>query len=405
MNYSVVSKSLTNKISKEDKKKEGIYFTPPNFVKQTIDLIPLMSSIQHILEPSCGSGEYITALQERYPQANIVGIEKNDTIYESILSLQNTKVDIYSQDYLEWKTHLKYDLIIGNPPFYVMKKDEVNKEYYPYFEGRPNIFILFIIKSLKLLNKQGILSFVLPKNFLSCLYYEKTRKHIYENYQILQIVECKEKYLETTQETILFMIQKRDTIDNSRFVCNIYHYIVFSLEENIIKLKELYKKSNSLDELGFKVSVGNVVWNQCKDILTDDDTKTRLIYSSDIIGDNVVLKKYSNTSKKNFINKKGITKPMIVLNRGYGVGKYHFEYCLIDQSKEYLIENHLICIEYKEDLPQEQLIELYKKILLSFQYKKTIEFIDLYFGNNAINTTELNYVLPIYEKTCKEQTK
>jgi hypothetical protein len=405
MNYSVVSKSLTNKISKEDKKKEGIYFTPPNFVKQTIDLIPLMSSIQHILEPSCGSGEYITALQERYPQANIVGIEKNDTIYESILSLQNTKVDIYSQDYLEWKTHLKYDLIIGNPPFYVMKKDEVNKEYYPYFEGRPNIFILFIIKSLKLLNKQGILSFVLPKNFLSCLYYEKTRKHIYENYQILQIVECKEKYLETTQETILFMIQKRDTIDNSRFVCNIYHYIVFSLEENIIKLKELYKKSNSLDELGFKVSVGNVVWNQCKDILTDDDTKTRLIYSSDIIGDNVVLKKYSNTSKKNFINKKGITKPMIVLNRGYGVGKYHFEYCLIDQSKEYLIENHLICIEYKEDLPQEQLIELYKKILLSFQDKKTIEFIDLYFGNNAINTTELNYVLPIYEKTCKEQTK
>ena len=405
MNYSVVSKSLTNKISKEDKKKEGIYFTPPNFVKQTIDLIPLMSSIQHILEPSCGSGEYITALQERYPQANIVGIEKNDTIYESILSLQNTKVDIYSQDYLEWKTHLKYDLIIGNPPFYVMKKDEVNKEYYPYFEGRPNIFILFIIKSLKLLNKQGILSFVLPKNFLSCLYYEKTRKHIYENYQILQIVECKEKYLETTQETILFMIQKRDTIDNSRFVCNIYHYIVFSLEENIIKLKELYKNSKSLDELGFKVSVGNVVWNQCKDILTDDDTKTRLIYSSDIMGDNVILKKYSNTTKKNFINKKGITKPMIVLNRGYGVGKYHFEYCLIEQSKEYLIENHLICIEYKEDLPQDQLIELYKKILLSFQDKKTIEFIDLYFGNNAINTTELNYVLPIYEKTCKEQTK
>jgi N-6 DNA Methylase len=405
MNYSVVSKSLTNKISKEDKKKEGIYFTPPNFVKQTIDLIPLMSSIQDILEPSCGSGEYITALQERYPQANIVGIEKNETIYESILSLKNKKVDIYSQDYLEWKPHLKYDLIIGNPPFYVMKKDEVNKEYYPYFEGRPNIFILFIIKSLKLLNKQGVLSFVLPKNFLSCLYYEKTRKHIYENYQILHIVECKEKYLETTQETILFMIQKRDTIDNSRFVCNIYHYIVFSFEENIIKLKELYKNSKSLHELGFKVSVGNVVWNQCKDILTDDDTKTRLIYSSDIMGDNVILKKYSNTAKKNFINKKGITKPMIVLNRGYGVGKYHFEYCLIEQTKEYLIENHLICIEYKEDLPQVQLIELYKKILLSFQDKKTIEFIDLYFGNNAINTTELNYVLPIYEKTCKEQTK
>ena len=35
--------------------------------------------------------------------------------------------------------------------------------------------------------------------------------------------------------------------------------------------------------MGFKVSVGNVVWNQHKKILTDDSSKTRLIYSSDIV--------------------------------------------------------------------------------------------------------------------------
>ena len=192
------------------------------------------------------------------------------------------------------------------------------------------------------------------------------------------------------------MIQKRDIIDNSSFVCSISNYIVFSFEENIIKLKELYDNSKSLDELGFKVSVGNVVWNQCKDILTEDDTKTRLIYSSDIQKDEIILKKYPNTEKKNYINKLGITKPMIVINRGYGVGKYKFEYCLINQPKEYLIENHLICIEYKEDLSQEQSLELYKKLLNSFKNRKTIEFIKLYFGNNAINTTELNYLLPIY---------
>jgi len=397
MNYSHISRLLTSELSKNDKKNEGIYFTPPNFIKENIQLLlPFISSIQNVLEPSCGSGEYITALQELLSDIKITGIEKNDFIYNSILSLQNENVNIYSQDYLEWSTQTKYDLIIGNPPFYVMKKEDVDKEYYTYFEGRPNIFILFIIKSLKLLNDNGILSFVLPKNFLSCLYYEKTRKYIYKNYQILHIVECKEKYLETAQETILFMIQKRDIIDNSSFVCSISNYIVFSFEENIIKLKELYDNSKSLDELGFKVSVGNVVWNQCKDILTEDDTKTRLIYSSDIQKDEIILKKYPNTEKKNYINKLGITKPMIVINRGYGVGKYKFEYCLINQPKEYLIENHLICIEYKEDLSQEQSLELYKKLLNSFKNRKTIEFIKLYFGNNAINTTELNYLLPIY---------
>lgn len=397
MNYSHISRLLTSELSKNDKKNEGIYFTPPNFIKENIQLLlPFISSIQNVLEPSCGSGEYITALQELFSDIKITGIEKNNIIYNSILSLQNENVNIYSQDYLEWSTQTKYDLIIGNPPFYVMKKEDVDKEYYTYFEGRPNIFILFIIKSLKLLNDNGILSFVLPKNFLSCLYYEKTRKYIYKNYQILHIVECKEKYLETAQETILFMIQKRDIIDNSSFVCSISNYIVFSFEENIIKLKELYDNSKSLDELGFKVSVGNVVWNQCKDILTEDDTKTRLIYSSDIQKDEIILKKYPNTEKKNYINKSGITKPMIVINRGYGVGKYKFEYCLINQPKEYLIENHLICIEYKEDLSQEQSLELYKKLLNSFKNRKTIEFIKLYFGNNAINTTELNYLLPIY---------
>jgi type I restriction-modification system DNA methylase subunit len=397
MNYSNISRLLTTKISKTDKKNEGIYFTPPNFIKESIQLlIPFMSSIKNILEPSCGSGEYITGLQEKFGSTKITGIEKNNIIYNSILSLENENINIYSQDYLEWSSQVKYDLIIGNPPYYVIKKENVNKEYYKYFEGRPNIFILFIIKSLKLLNKNGILSFVLPKSFLSCLYYEKTRRYINDNYQILHIIECKEKYLETTQETILFMIQKRDIINNNSFICNISNYIVFSFEENIIKLRELYNNSKSLDELGFKVSVGNVVWNQCKDILTDDDTKTRLIYSSDIEKDKIILKKYSNIEKKNFINKSGITKPMIVLNRGYGVGKYNFEYCLINQSKEYLIENHLICIEYKEEISQDKLIELYKKVLLSFQNNKTIEFIELYFGNNAINTTELNYLLPIY---------
>ena len=33
---------------------------------------------------------------------------------------------------------------------------------------------------------------------------------------------------------------------------------------------------------------------------------------------------------------------------------------------------------------------------MSLKDKRTQEFIDGYFGNNAINTTEMNNVLPIY---------
>ena len=69
-------------------------------------------------------------------------------------------------------------------------------------------------------------------------------------------------------------------------------------QDNNKKIKKLYKNSNSLSELGFKVSVGNVVWNQCKDLLTDDESKTRLIYSSNIENNILIKKTYSNHDKK-----------------------------------------------------------------------------------------------------------
>ena len=407
MDYSSLSKDLTNKLPSSVKKENGIYFTPPSCITNNINLLkPYMSEIKSVLEPSCGSGEFITSLQSQFPNTiSITGIELNDTIYNSILHLAEgigSNVKIIKQDYLNYSPVAKFDLIIGNPPFYVMKKDMVDEAYYPYFVGRPNIFILFIIKSLELLNDNGILSFILPKNFLNCLYYDKTRKFICDNFQILHIIECHDKFLETQQETIMFIVRKTIglKIDNTKFVLPIDKYTVFVLDINMAGIIKLYEKSKTLFELGFTVSVGTVVWNQCKEILTDDVIKTRLIYCSDIVDNKLSIKKYKSNEKKNYIAKTGLTHPMIVINRGYGVGEYKFNYCLIDTSSEYLIENHLICIEFNKEnigsVKKDELIKMYNKVIKSLNDKRTQEFINLYFGNNAINTTELNYILPIY---------
>ena len=471
MAYSVLSTELTSKISKLVKKNNGIYFTPPSCVNKNIQLLlPFIAELKlpviNVLEPSCGSGEYITALHKECPQLNITGIEYNETIYNAILTLNDTNVTICNLDYLQYTTNIKYELIIGNPPYYVMKKSDVDSKYYPYFEGRPNIFILFIIKSLSLLTDNGILSFILPKNFLNCLYYDKTRKYIAEHFKILHIVDCDDKYIETQQDTIILILQpfqrlsqtiqpfqrlsqtmpeietaiskeefgstfskvdeietaiskeefgstfsKVDEIESSiskemfgstfekvDYMLDINNYTIFADKSSILQIKNLYNNSTSLCELGFKVSVGTVVWNQCKDILTDDDTKTRLIYSSDINNGKLIKKKYTNDEKKNYINKPGIVRPMIVINRGYGVGEYKFNYCLINCDTDYLIENHLICIECinSTDYDKATLIAKYEKIVESLNDDRTAEFINIYFGNNAINTTELNNILPIY---------
>ena len=88
---------------------------------------------------------------------------------------------------------------------------------------------------------------------------------------------------------------------------------------------------------------------------------------------------------------------MLLLNRGYGKGKYVFSYCLVDMDTPYLIENHVISIRIRgTPPPKEQLLERYNKVIQSFCNEKTKTFVDLYFGNNAINTTELKHILPIY---------
>ena len=409
-----MSKELTAALSKTDKKDNGIYFTPPSCVHHNIKLLlPYLpkktttNSKFRILEPSFGSGEYITALRTHFPVSNITGVEKNKTIFYTVIQkyLSNTTqgITLLNADFLAYESGAPYNLIIGNPPYFVMKKEEVDAAYQQYYDGRPNIFILFIIKCLRMLASGGIMSFVLPKSFLNCLYYDKTRKHINDNFEIVNIVDCSDdKYIETAQETVIIILRKGSSTTaapNTPFVMS-GSYTIFNTKENIVIFKRLYENSKTLADLRFKVSVGKVVWNQCKDILTDDESKTLLIYSSNITNNCLEIKTYKNDEKKNYINKPGIRTPMIVLNRGYGTGEYKFSYCLIgdgsDGNRDYLVENHLICIECVDKIDNAGAIARYKKVMKSFADERTAEFIRVYFGNSAINTTELGNILPVY---------
>ena len=157
----------------------------------------------------------------------------------------------------------------------------ISKEYKDYFIGRPNIFIIFIIKSLQLLNKDGILSFILPKNFLNCRYYDKTRTFIKNNFKIINIVECDDEFIDTNQKTIILIVQNNNNISsNNKYFIEIYKSIILGTQQNIKDLKLLYENSKSLNELNFNVTVGNIDWSQEKPHLTNDKNDTLLIYSS-----------------------------------------------------------------------------------------------------------------------------
>ena len=394
MDFSELSISLTNNISKEIKKNEGIYFTPNNIIKKIIDyVLDIKPDIETILEPSCGSCQFIDYLNEK-GKNSIVGIEKNSIIYNSISIIKKNSI-IINADFLDYHFETSFDLIIGNPPYFVIPKKTVDKKYLSLFDGRPNIYILFIIKSFELLNDNGILALVLPTNFLNCIYYNKLRKHL-SKYTILDIYYSNElfsehKFLDTCQEVCIFIIQKKINTTNSKFCINFNEYLLFKNVNEIEKISILLENTTTLHKLGFTMNIGTVVWNQCKGDLTDDKSKTLLIYSNDIKNNNLDIQKYKNTDKKNYINKKGNNDIKLLVNRGYGTGKYSFNYILIESVKDYLVENHLIVISHPSN-DKEQFIP----IINSFKNEKTHEFINLVFSNNAINIQEFLHILPIY---------
>ena len=399
--FTALSKKLTKNLDSKIKKKDGIYFTPKSIVKYMLKACKQYKKrgFRTVLEPSCGSCQFINLLDKYFTNLNIHGVEFNEDIYKEIKDLPfKNRVKINKADYLTYTPKHKYDLIIGNPPYFVMKKTDVEEKYHDYFTGRPNIFVLFIIKAMAELKKGGLLAFVLPKNFLNCNYYNNLREHICNHFKIVVIKDFSgERYIETGQETIVMIIQKKDKkVNNEKYAIKFAENTIFNTRENIVELKKYFENAMTLKMMQFDVKVGNVVWNQVKDKLTEDGSQTRLVYSSDIVDNKLSIKQYRNPEKKNYIQQEGSKDLLLVVNRGYGKGKYKFSYCLIDTDKEYLIENHLICIKSLEDLSRDLLLEKYKLIIESLKSDKTKKFIELYCGNNALNTTELRDIVPIY---------
>jgi adenine-specific DNA-methyltransferase len=143
--FNELSINITKNINKKEKKDFGIYFTPLSIIKKNLELLDnYFVNIKKILEPSCGSCEYILYLENKYKNINITGIEYNNYIYNNIKNIKFKKSKIINNDYLLYETNDKYDLIIGNPPYFIIPKKNIHKDYYDFIDGRPNIYIYYL---------------------------------------------------------------------------------------------------------------------------------------------------------------------------------------------------------------------------------------------------------------------
>jgi hypothetical protein len=406
--YSQFSIDITRELSKNEKKEHGIFITPKIIIQKLFNAILKYTSengfiIQTILEPSCGTCEIVNYCDNIFNGVHIDAVEFNDKIFEHIKDLNfKNNVSIYHQDFIEFNPKVNYDLIVGNPPYFVLEKGyKINKKMKPYVCGRPNIFGLFIIQAISMLAPNGILAFIIPKSFLNSAYYSKIRNYIKETCKIIEIIDFEKdnKFIDTQQSTFGIILKKESTNPNLQFDCNYSIKVCdsFVFTNDSLFLKSLFEGSITLAQLGLSVRTGNIVWNEHKDELTDDENETVLVYNTNLTKEHTIeLKSFKNDEKHQYIRKDGRIDPILVVNRGNGNSKYVLNYALVSNIGPYLIENHLNEIYSPKKIKKEDLIILFNKVIQSFENPKTQIFITTFLGNNGLSKTELETIFPIY---------
>ena len=92
------------------------YRTPKAVVDRMLEDIHLYKNeSKTFLEPSCGDGSILMGIRNKFPEADITGVEIDaDRCNESRL----LGFTVYNENFLEFEIDKKYDFIIMNPPFY-----------------------------------------------------------------------------------------------------------------------------------------------------------------------------------------------------------------------------------------------------------------------------------------------
>lgn len=191
-------------------------FTPKNVVEKLLDEAGYIDDIfeKTILENSCGDGNVLVEIVERYIKSGIkllknsneiknglekkiVGVELDRKQYIKCLKRLNDKAsefgifnvnwNIFNSDYLQLEMMGKFDFIVGNPPYIsykdldVVTRNNLKKNFKSCSEGKFDYCYAFIEKSIRDLNSKGILSYLIPNSIFKNVFGKELRKLILPN--------------------------------------------------------------------------------------------------------------------------------------------------------------------------------------------------------------------------------
>lgn len=374
----------------EYRKKVGQYFTPKTVREKLLSKIPKDIVNPKVIDPACGTGEFLTSANGYFNDPEIFGLDIDNNLVN--LVKDNYKFAKVAQaDALKKQFVKKYDVVIGNPPYFEFKPDQILKsEFSEILGGRPNIFSFFIKLGIDLLKDGGYLAFVVPPSMNNGAYFSKLRSYIvnHTNIEYMEILKDSKLFHSALQTTMLLVLKKGKNKGDYIFSRN--GSTIFT--ENPNSLKKLFDGKTCLKEYGFKVKTGKLVWNQHKESLTDaPEGAVRLIWSHNITEQGLDLT--PKKSKKPYVKSEmSDAGPAIVANRIVGtVNRGSLKAALIDSTMKFLGENHVNVITDTIDKTGARLLWLLEQL----KNKENLKCLQQITGNTQLSKTELENLFPI----------
>lgn len=306
------------RMPKSVRKKKGQFFTSIETAKFMADMFTLdnLPSSVRILDPGSGTGILSVALfckLQEIPSIKKVSLTCYETDSDVIPLLysnleyvkRNTTIgfdfEILEEDYLlsqsdsfsgtlfADKTPPEYDLIIANPPYVRVMRDNPAAIAMPeVVHGAPNLYFLFASMSLFNLKKGCEMVYIIPRSWTSGLYFKAFRKYLLQNGKIQQIhlfvsrdkVFSEEQVL---QETIIIKIKKSNHVPENILITSsksnrdfkeitklivpyssvvtgedLYVFLPTSKEE-VAAVHKINRFTSTLPDIGLRMKTGIVV--------------------------------------------------------------------------------------------------------------------------------------------------
>jgi type I restriction-modification system DNA methylase subunit len=331
-------------IEQIERKNKGQFYTPKEVVDYIISYLNI-DSTQKIIDPSCGCGSFLISIIEylnkkekpnlnniygididknavditrislliktNFEEENVKKIYKNIKVGNSIL--KDKKIDElaieWNKEFSDVMEHGGFDLVIGNPPYVTLRKNEhYNSEESIYREvknGPVNAATLMLRKSLEYIKQGGMLAFVLPKSILYVNSYSKLRKYILENTSIIHIVDLGLMFKDVRGEQIILILKKEKPIPDSiievktfksstkslnsqpSYYINQSDFKAFDNKILILENKEYYSILGKISKKGKKLSEvveGNIFRGLPLNKKITDTAKDKLTYEKILSG-------------------------------------------------------------------------------------------------------------------------